>query len=371
MPVKTISGRRERSLHVPDAGKRGRNLIVAVLVIAAVGAVSFLLLSKKEPENVHELPAKSALSAWIVDWQSDAGLADLSKLKGSLASLQVFAAYFDEQGRLYYTDQMKQSLPAIREEVGSAEANGMTPALFLTIVNDRINSDGTAVQKEAALVTELTSSAARRAQHIDEIMSAVGSGGYDGVELDYEKIAEDDWNNVTALYRELYEKLAADNKTLRVVLEPRAPLEKLALPEGPVYVMMAYNLYGYHSGPGPKADHAFISKLAQRMGSLPGEPFIAFSLGGFAWSDKGETTALTETMAAGLLRSHNAEPQRDEGSGAVYFTYQDELENQHIVWYADHITVAGWMREAEKHGIDRFALWRLGEMEQSMLESFN
>ncbi|WP_409344172.1 hypothetical protein [Paenibacillus sp. MBLB4367] len=65
-----------------------------------------------------------------------------------------------------------------------------------------------------------------------------------GVEIDYEKIRDSDWSKVGIFYEELYRRLQAMGKTLRIVLEPRAPIERLTLPEGPVYVMMAYNLYG-------------------------------------------------------------------------------------------------------------------------------
>ena len=44
--------------------------------------------------------------------------------------------------------------------------------------------------------------------------------------------------------------------TLHVVLEPRFPFD-VKLPDGPHYTVMAYNVHGYHSGPGAKATFLF------------------------------------------------------------------------------------------------------------------
>src|SRR5690606_32889434 len=116
------------------------------------------------------------------------------------------------------------------------------------------------------------------------IVALVEAYDLDGVEIDYERIGDGDWDNMTAFIAALYQELSARGLSLRVVLEPRAPIERLSLPRGPVYVMMAYNLYGSHSGPGPKADDAFIRQLAKRMDRLPGsQNRIAFATGGFDW----------------------------------------------------------------------------------------
>lgn len=124
---------------------------------------------------------------------------------------------------------------------------------------------------------------------------------------------------------------------------------------------MAYNLYGYHSGPGPKADKEFIKKLVYKSKKHLKDVRIAFSLGGFDWSEEDKIPkALTKVDALKLLEKHNKKIQRDKKSGAAYFEYIDENLKKHTVWYCDEETIQTWMDIAKDKGIEKFALWRLG-----------
>lgn len=340
---------------------------MAAAIIVVIAAV-LLWLSRQgdEDQMIQAVPEEPELelSAWVVDWKWESGVADLQQIGRKLSRLQVFAAYFDSENRLYFTDDMHEGLPRILETA----QNGEVEYVDLTIVNDRWNPDGTAVQKDPGVISQIVASRESQEKHIAEIIDTVERYGFDGVELDYEKIREADWEKVCMLYQELYEHLQAKGKTLRILLEPRAPIERLSLPEGPVYVMMAYNLFGNHSGPGPKADHAFIAKLASRMEVLPGEAAIALSVGGFDWAAGGKVASLTEKQAAELLQRSKAEPQRDAVSGSLHFSYKDDSGVNHTVWYADAETLAGWVSTAKQSGYHHIALWRLGEFEQITLD---
>lgn len=347
---------------------RRRIYVMASVIIVVIAAV-LLWLSRQgdEDQMIQAVPVEQELelSAWVVDWKWESGVSDLQQISRNLGRLQVFAAYFDSENRLYFTEDMHEGLPRIFETA----RNGEVEYVDLTIVNDRWNPDGTAVQKDPGVISRIVASRESQEKHIAEIIDIVERYGFDGVELDYEKIREADWEKVCILYQELYERLQAKGKALRIILEPRAPIERLSLPEGPVYVMMAYNLFGNHSGPGPKADHAFIAKLASRMKVLPGEAAIALSVGGFDWAaDTGKVTSLTEKQAAELLLRSKAEPQRDAASGSLHFSYEDDSGVKHTVWYADAETLAGWVSAAKRSGYYNIVLWRLGEFEQVTLD---
>ncbi|MBD2844372.1 glycosyl hydrolase [Paenibacillus sp. IB182496] len=370
------------------------------------------------------------LSAWLADWDQDEGLTDAEPLLDALTSVQLFAAYFGPDDELYFTDAFPAMLTRMNEaaqrqesseqaERGQSETTGRSaqaergrsettgqpagqdreqaePAgrseqqergqsksaerseqqergqpstrLDLTVVNDRYAADGTAVQKDPELLSRLVASAESRSRHTDAIAEAALSRGFGGVEIDYERVKDEDWPSMCLFYAELYERLQAVGLELRVVLEPRAPVERLDLPEGPVYVMMAYNLYGTHSGPGPKADHAFVAELAERLAHVPGQPYMALATGGFVWQAGGQAAALTEREAASLAAEAETTPQRDEASGALHFAYTDAEDGQpRTVWYADGRTLTGWAETASRAGVPRIALWRLGGLEPDTL----
>ena len=91
---------------------------------------------------------------------------------------------------------------------------------------------------------------------------------------------------------------ARDAIRLRVVLPWDAP-KYAALPAGPEYTVMCYNLFGYHSGPGPKADVPFLTETCALYQNQPYTTRMAFANGGFAWRDSG-ISALTQTEAEAL-----------------------------------------------------------------------
>lgn len=309
---------------------------------------------------------KTERSVWLADWRWKAGMEQLGTVAGGLTSLQLFAAYFNEFDRLLFTEEFRKALPAVQQE---AEQSGMN-RLFLTLVNDiKYDDERGDLQKDSELVSRLVKDFSSRSRHINEIVAAVEMYDLSGVELDYERISDGDWPNFTQLIIELHARLSGIGKELRVVFEPRAPIERLDLPEGPVYIMMAYNLYGNHSGPGPKADDAFVHKLATRMKGLSGQPYIALSSGGFDWhGETGKAAGITERQAANLASGATSPPVRDKASGALHFEYMDSSGAKHNVWYADGKTLGQWIQAAKSKGIYNIAIWRLDELGEESLK---
>lgn len=343
------------------------------LIIASISIILFVTalfkgLADSSPQvQIKPTDPKPELSTWVVDWQWKSGMDDLRSISSGLTRVQMFAAYFDEADHLYFTDTMNEALPALLDTM---KETGLTD-VDLTLVNDRLNQDGTEVQKDSELITRLMATDQSRSKHIDEIVDTLKKYDYRGVEIDYEKIKDSDWDNVIAFYTELYQRLDAMDKSLRIVLESRTPIEKIRLPEGPAYVMMAYNLFGTHSGPGPKADIAFITELAERMDRLPGDNIIAISAGGFDWNEKDKVTALTEKRATELSQKSVNPPKRDTASGSIYFDYMDDDLVKHTVWYADGLTLTQWMNTLRQLGYPKIAIWRLGELGEDTLQQLN
>lgn len=338
-------------------------VIFAALVSACIKEKDLTSTGKVKETAIKTVPPLQ-LSTWVVDWQWEASIHDLKQLSNGLKSFQIFAAYFDDQDKLYFTEQMQTAMPQFLD---TAKQMGLEK-IDLTIVNDIINTDGTTIQKDSTLITRLIATKESREKHINEMINVVNQYDLSGVEIDFEMVKEKDWKKLITFYSELYQRLHKEGKTLRIVLEPRMPIEKWKLPKGPTYVMMAYNLYGTHSEPGPKADYAFITKLAKRMKNIPGNPAIAIATGGFDWSANGNITSLTEKQAAQLANKSTASIKRDPASGSLYFTYLDDYNVKHTVWYADSTTLLEWIKKIRKKGYHKVAIWRLGELGEDTLK---
>lgn len=172
--------------------------------------------------------------------------------------------------------------------------------------------------------------------------------GFDGIEIDYEKIRKDRslWQLFLA-FEEILLPLAEEaGLGLRIVLEPGIPAETLPFPQGAAYVVMCYNLHGIGTEPGPKADLAFLRALYDRFAGLPNLSF-ALANGGFDWEEaSGKAVSLTEKDAAALAEAHQVLPRRDAASGALSFSYTQD-STRHTVWYADSETLALWAAELD------------------------
>ncbi|HWR21954.1 MAG TPA: glycosyl hydrolase [Feifaniaceae bacterium] len=303
------------------------------------------------PEPVETEPP---LSAWAAYWDTERVSAELSLLAPELKSVSVFSALFRADGSLYVPEETAALLAFIQEQFGG------TQDIYLTFVNDIARKGGGFSLKDTALLERLFADEERMDAHIKEMIALAQEFRCDGIELDYEAMRKVPglWKPFAAFLGRLYDAAQEAGLLCRVVLEPSA-LCKAKYPEGPDYVLMCYNLYGSHSGPGPKADIRFLNALADESRDLLNLSF-ALSTGGFDWDEDGEAAQLTEREAETLRTAQGIPPERDEGSGALHFTYTAEDGTQHEVWYADGETLTIWMRAVKEKGVSRFAIWRAG-----------
>jgi len=296
------------------------------------------------------------IAAWLAYWELDSGKEDLGAIGKKLEKLSYFGAYFDKNDRMFIPKELSATKGQLTKK------KGVTYTTYLTFVNDKQNPDGSVVLKDIEVLRRLFYDDNSVGKHIDEIIALTLQGGYDGIELDYERIWKDEiiGQSFLKFADRLYVKALINNLKLRIVLEPSTPFATAEFPKGPEYVVMLYNLYGLHSAPGPKANKEFIQKTLTKMESLPGEKSVAFSTGGCMWGDNGEKSFLTEVEARTFAMVYGVETSRDEESQCVVFTYKNIFGASYQVWYADVKTLNYWISVAKEQGENNISLWRLG-----------
>lgn len=341
--------------------KRKRVFIIIVIIfIFGFAALCFKkILNKSENEMIKKTykNENKKISAWIVYWNLDEAVKEVNELEKNINNLCYFAAYYDNKNQLIFPESTAKIFQYIEEKYGDKKWKN-----YLTVVNDKMIRDGVFYHKDTALLYELFKSDESIEKHTDKIISLALSGGYDGIEIDYEAIKKDMqlWRLYEKFCTFLYKKASEAGLLMRIVLEPNAPIEKLNLPKGPDYIMMCYNLYGPNTKPGPKADKEFISKLVKKMSVVPGKKEFALATGGFDWDENGQVKAVTQIQAKELIKEYNAKVLRDDKSGAIKFYYKDEKGKKHEVWYADMITINCWMDIIKGYGDYGISIWRLG-----------
>lgn len=315
-----------------------------------------ILVTDMEVQPSCDAKPLDSLNGWVSYWDTDDVLNEIGSSTIPLSKLIYFAAYFNEDNQLFVPaeiDELKLCL---------LMPDDQQPVEYLSFVNDRLLEGGGAIQKDLEILRMLLYHEDTRQAHIDEIISLTQQTGLDGIEIDYETIGKDE--AVLAYYTlfitELYEKTAALDMPLRVVLEPSIPFDQLCLPEGPEYVIMCYNLYGSHSGPGAKANPKFLKKVVAAAEALPGKKTFALSVGGYRWTEETYAEGLSFLEAVALLEEQSAVAYRDHESGAVYFTYFDADGKENEVWFADDETLRIWIDAIQEMGDYDIDIWRFG-----------
>lgn len=297
-----------------------------------------------------DTPEELELNAWVVDWDLQRGLKEVEGVPDAFQSVHYFGAYFDISGNISVPQELHMHL---------VSPDNRLKGSYLTVVNDVVQDGGSSIQKDAKVVEYILKDENRQQEHIKELVDLVLEYPLKGIILDYEKIPNNMFHDYAVFIERLGTSLKDKGAGLKVVLEPGSPVDSVDLPEGYEYIIMAYNLHDTRTSPGSKADYKFIEDMSAKLSRNIQHGSIAFSLGGFDWSEKG-AVALTELEAEKLLADRGAEKKMSVDSGAAYFDYVDDDGIEHTVYYADEETVINWIQTACEKGISSIYLWRLG-----------
>lgn len=323
-------------------------------VWSAIVLSAALLIGGDTSGLAKEAPVRPPLHTWVVYWDREDGLAELRAAEAAgmaYKGVSYFGAQFDEKDRLYV---IPKAVPV--KDAATA---------YLTFVNDIVGT-GISASKDTAVVARVLANRSDRERHAEEVITLAMAQGAAGIEMDYEQVWKDEAlsKKYTDFLAILYKKAQRRGIPVRVMLDPGGRYKEISLPNGPTYVIMAYNLYGVHSKePGPKADYAFLRKMMVSLQHVPAPKGLALSAGGAYWSSDGQRRFLSTPEALALAASHEATPIQDPLSGAWHFSYTDEKGHYNTVWYGDKDTITKWMAAVTPYGLDTIGLWRMGDHE--------
>lgn len=309
------------------------------------------------PTKTEEQSREVSYTLWNAYWNLEGVEEQTEQLAEHVKNVSFFAAYYDKDDIAFIpqntTDFFAANGTAYKERGWNR---------YLTVVNDQIKEDGSSDQKSTELLYRLLEKEETYRAHADSLIALAKDAGYDGLEIDYENIRKDNtlWGHYMNFIGYLYERCSAEGLLLRVVIETNIESDKIPWVEGPAYCVMCYNLYGSHSGPGPKADHEFLQSVMDKMKNVPAPVDYALANGGFDWSEDGSVVSLT-TKQAQILSAEYAAESKTDASGAKYYTYTDENGTSHEVWYGDQETLETWMKWLQEGGNWEYSIWRLGE----------
>jgi cellulose synthase/poly-beta-1,6-N-acetylglucosamine synthase-like glycosyltransferase/spore germination protein YaaH/peptidoglycan/xylan/chitin deacetylase (PgdA/CDA1 family) len=216
-----------------------------------------------------------------------------------------------------------------------------------------------------------------RARFRREVGIFLASDRYKGLTLDLEAIPPEDQAGYRTLLSELSSDLHARGQKLYVSVPLNNPdydypyIAKQA--DG--LILMNYDQHYPGGAPGSVAGQDWFTKnLESALKVIPREKIIcALASYGYDWSTApkgkpGQAGVHNVSVQEAWIEARDSEAPItfDPESLNPHFTYLDEQNLRHDVWYLDAVTALNQMRAAKALGISTFALWRLGSEDRSL-----
>ena len=226
----------------------------------------------------------------------------------------------------------------------------------------------------AANVHRVIASPARRLKIIQSILNALVQYNMQGVNIDFEDLDERTDEHLVMFQKELYGQL---HRRGYLVTQDIAPLNADYNPRelqqyNDYLLVMAYDEHSTASAPGPLAAHGWVESIVDNMTDVvPPEKLILGLPGyGYDWPRGSEASDVTYQEALVTAAESEGKVVFDSTDYNLSYTYYDDNDSLHDVFFTDASTAFNEMRTASRYGVDNFALWRLGSEDRRLWKFF-
>ncbi|MFN8020389.1 MAG: glycosyl hydrolase family 18 protein [Acidimicrobiales bacterium] len=366
--------------------RAGLFAVAAIAVVALAGAV----VSAGRGDTWQRSGPPIRVSSWAPYWQPDSALASFEPNSDLFADLSLVAYSATDAT----TISAYPGLPDGTVDTYRAATSAAGVPFLATIFDD----------SPAGAMAAVLADPASRTAHVQTIVGLVTAGGYDGVDLDYEKFAFSDdrstWSttrpNWIAFLTELSAALDATGAQLVVSVPPVYDGEQTDDSGYWVYDyasmgqvvdrirVMAYDYSFTGSAPGPIAPIEWVRDLVDAITDLvpPDKVDLGIPTYGYDWvlsvagtcpTDQApETKAMSTARAARTVAERGIVPVWDPAVEERVFRYTDTLTGtdaagaavtcavEREVHYLDAVAVHRRAWIAHRNDLHGVALWALG-----------
>src|SRR5215467_8009519 len=196
-----------------------------------------------------------------------------------------------------------------------------------------------------------------------------------GIVVDFEEMPDKSQPDYRTFIGELASALHAVGLKIMIALPARDDKYdyKFFGKECDAIVIMNYDQHWLTSEPGPiAAQDWFIENLRLVMQVVPASKIVV-GVANYAydWSEapKQKPEAATEfSVQEALLHAYESEAEVEFDSASLnpHYSYSDEHDHTHQVWFLDAVTAYNQLRASERLGVQGSAVWRLGSSDSSL-----
>jgi peptidoglycan-N-acetylglucosamine deacetylase len=224
-------------------------------------------------------------------------------------------------------------------------------------------------------VRRIISTESKRKKLITNLLDILKKYDFDGINIDFENIENEDKDNLILFIRELHNKLHFQNYVLTQDVQIYdINFDVRSLKNYTDYlVLMAYDMHYSESEPGPVADINWVTNSLNEVLNLvePNKIILGIPAYGYDWPKDDEGLDITYQEAIVTVKESEAKVQFDVNSNNLSYDYYDDNDKIHTVWFTDAATDFNLMRTADDLGISGVAIWRLGSEDPRIWKYFS
>lgn len=223
------------------------------------------------------------------------------------------------------------------------------------------------------VVHRIINDPAKRERLINDLIKLLSENHFDGINIDFEELVETKNEVLSGFQKELYEKLHAKNLLVTQDIIPfNEDYDYKSLARYNDYLfLMAYDEHSSDDKAGDISSQKWMEAAVGQMAKVvPSKKIILGMAGyGYDWPAKGTAQTVTYQEALSTARESEAEVDFDDDTYNLHYSYYDDSDQIHEVFFTDAGTNFNTLRFATEYGLAGTALWRLGS-EDSRLWDF-
>lgn len=198
---------------------------------------------------------------------------------------------------------------------------------------------------------------------------------FQGVNVDFEELIEKTDEPLIAFQKNLYTQLHAQKLLVTQDISPdNDDYDPKILEKYNDYIfLMAYDQHTETSNPGDISHQVWVEKQLDDICSKISSDKVILGLAcyGFDWPDQSVGKNITYQQAIANASRYNAKIKFDPLSANLSYTYTDEGQVNHQVFFTDAATNFNLIRKADDWGIAGVGIWRMGAEDPRLWEFIN
>lgn len=225
-------------------------------------------------------------------------------------------------------------------------------------------------------VTRIVSSTKKSQVFIHQLITVLKHYKFDGVSVDFEDLysLKNDQHLVN-FHMQLYDSLHTNGLLASQCMPPFNEDYRLSeLHKFNDYIfVMAYDEHNTTTVPGPISSANWVETVLDIFtDKIQPDKFVLCLAGyGYDWLEGGTGLDITFQEAVTLAKEANAKVVFDSNSYNAYFSYKDDENREHEVWFADAASNYNMMRCAANYGLAGVAVWRLGSEDPRLWDFYD